>query len=260
LNGDDQNTEFDAMQVTLAQSMYKGLNINANYQWASAFSESSGYYTWSHKEPVHGRDTNTRGQQLTAYGSYDLPFGKGKQLLPDANRITDLIIGGYQLSATFNWSGGLPFTLSTDCYTSVGGTSAPCVANVQGGGRLSTKLASFQPGSGGTGTRSFYTGQSKTSGIFATPAGLDKIGNVGRNTYWGPHFYTSDMAITKAFTIWESVVAKFRMDAFNVFNHINPGNPGGYVFSDGTIYGEAAGCVGSTCGPRQLEFSMRVQF
>ena len=35
------------------------------------------------------------------------------------------------------------------------------------------------------------------------------------------------MAITKAFTIHESIVTKFRMDAFNAFNHITAGNPGG---------------------------------
>jgi hypothetical protein len=98
-----------------------------------------------------------------------------------------------------------------------------------------------------------------SGGAFANP-GLDNIGNAGINTYRGPTFFTSDMALTKAFTIWESVETKFRMDAYNVFNHINPGNPGGSIESSGTISGEAAGCVGSTCGPRQLEFSLRVQF
>ena len=83
---------------------------------------------------------------------------------------------------------------------------------------------------------------------------------------------TADLAITKAFTIHENIVTKFRMDAFNAFNHINAGNPnntdvfGSSTTSAGTaagpIGGEAAGCVGvgGTCGPRQLEFSLRVQF
>ena len=109
--GDDQNTEFDALQVTLAQQMHQGLAVTANYQWASAFDEQSGYYTWSHTV-THGRDSNVRDQQLTAYGSYDLPFGKGKQFAAGANRLTDLMIGGCQLSGVLNWSGGLPFTLS----------------------------------------------------------------------------------------------------------------------------------------------------
>jgi hypothetical protein len=51
------------------------------------------------------------------------------------------------------------------------------------------------------------------------------------------------------------------MDAFNAFNHINAGNPGGNIESTGTIGGEGGGCgPGNDCGPRQLEFSLRVQF
>jgi hypothetical protein len=45
------------------------------------------------------------------------------------------------------------------------------------------------------------------------------------------------------------------MDAFNGFNHINPGNPDGNIFGTGHISGLAPGP-----GPRQLEFSARIQF
>ncbi len=48
-----------------------------------------------------------------------------------------------------------------------------------------------------------------------------------------PSFFNTDLAITKAFTIHENIVTKFRMDAFNAFNHINPGNPGGNIESEG---------------------------
>ncbi|MGB8259608.1 MAG: TonB-dependent receptor [Terracidiphilus sp.] len=250
--GDDQNTEFDALQITLAKSMTKGLATTLNYQWAAAFDENSGYYTWSHKV-THGRDSNVRTQQLTAYGSYDTPFGKGKQYMANANRLTDLLVGGYQLSWVLNWSGGLPFSLSSsECYEEVGGTGAPCYANASG--RMKTHLTKFQAGGNGTGTRTFYDAQSLGGGIFSKP-GLDTIGNVGRNTYFGPQFFNTDLAVTKAFTVYENVVAKFRADAFNAFNHINAGNPGGYVESTGNITGQGAG--GS---PRQLEFSFRLQF
>jgi Carboxypeptidase regulatory-like domain/TonB dependent receptor-like, beta-barrel len=251
--GDDQNTEFDALQITLAQQFSKGLAVTGNYQWASAFDEQSGYYTWDHAV-THGRDSNTRDQQLTVYGSYDLPFGKGKQFAPGVNRATDLIIGGYQLSGTMNWSGGLPFTLNYNENGSNVPSSAPNYANVANGAHMSTNLTKFVPGANGTGTRTYYPAHALNDGIFTDP-GLGHIGNVGRNTYFGPHFFNSDLAITKAFTIHESIVTKFRMDAFNAFNHINPGNPGGNIESTGTISGQGAG--GS---PRQLVFSLRVQF
>ena len=97
-------------------------------------------------------------------------------------------------------------------------------------------------------------------GTFVNP-GLDNFGNSGINTYTGPRFFSTDMALTKSFTLWESVVTKFRMDAFNAFNHITAGNPNGNIESGGSIGGEGGGCgQGQDCGPRQLEFSLHIQF
>jgi hypothetical protein len=121
-------------------------------------------------------------------------------------------------------------------------------------------LTGFKAGSSGTGTRTYYQKQTTNlltdpgTGVFANP-GLDTIGNVGRNTYFGPSYFNDDMGLTKTFTIHESVAVKFRMDAFNAFNHINPGNPGGNIESDGTISG-----LSPAGTPRQLEFALRVQF
>jgi hypothetical protein len=263
-NGDNQNTHFNAMQVTLAQQFQKGLAVTGNYQWASAFDEQSGFFTWDPKS-TYGRDSDVRKQQLTGYGSYDLPLGRGKQYASGVNRATDLLIGGYQLSSVVNWSGGLPFTLNyneaNSNIPSGNSTNWPSAH-----GRMKTGLTSFTPGTNGVGSRTFYQQQTTDlltdpgTGVFFNP-GLDNIGNVGRNTYYGPRFFSTDMAITKAFTIWENVAAKFRMDAFNVFNHITAGDPGGNIESIGTITGEGGGCgAGNDCGPRQLEFSLRVQF
>ncbi len=254
--GDDQNTEFDALQVNLAKSLTKGLSVNANYQWANAFDEQSGFYTWDHSV-THQRDQAVRGQQLVSYGTYDLPFGKGKQYAQNVNRLTDELIGGFQLSYVLNWSGGLPFSVSysnfggtQDCKHDTGDSSAPCRPNTTG--HMKTNLTKFDPVAH---TRSFWTPQSAGSGIFSWP-GLDKIGNAGANTYRGPSFFNSDMAITKAFTIHESIVTKFRMDAFNAFNHINAANPNnGDIFNNGPISGMAWGAT-----PRQLEFALHVQF
>ncbi|MGA2048150.1 MAG: TonB-dependent receptor [Terracidiphilus sp.] len=254
--GDDQNTEFDAMQVTLAQTMKNGLSITGNYEWAAAFDEQSGYYTWSHAI-THMRDSNVRNQQMTVYGSYDLPFGKGKQYMAGANHATDLIVGGWQLSDVTQWSGGLPFNLGyNECGKNV--QTGPCDPSATK--RMATHLTSFVAGSGGTGSRTFYPAHSLGDGTFVNP-GLDNFGNVGINSYRGPTFFSTDLGLTKAFTVWENVAVKFRMDAFNAFNHITAGNPGGNIESIGTINGEGGGCgAGNDCGPRQLEFSLHVQF
>jgi Carboxypeptidase regulatory-like domain/TonB dependent receptor len=270
--GDDQNTEFDALQVTIAKTMSKGLAFTANYQWASAFGDSNSYWTWSHVV-THYRDSNVRTQQLVLYGSYDLPFGKGKQFAANVPKAVDYLIGGYQLSGVLNWSGGLPFGLGysnfnpwlgapsakpanwpdQDCNHNTGGSAAPCRPNANG--RMKTSLGPFDPIKH---TRTYWTTQPTTGGVFSFP-GLDVIGNAGNNNYFGPSFFNTDLSLTKSFAIWEQVATIFRFDAFNAFNHINAGQP-----NTNNIFATSPQISSSTSGqgalPRYLTFSLRVQF
>jgi hypothetical protein len=101
--------------------------------------------------------------------------------------------------------------------------------------------------------RTFFSAQ--TLGPIFLDAGLDNIGNNGRNTYWGPSFYNMDLSVQKTFAIWEKVGLKARADAYNALNHINPGNPQSNVLSPGNITGEAPGP-----GPRYLELSIKATF
>jgi hypothetical protein len=289
-NGDNENTEYDSMQITLNQQYHNGLSFTSNYVWASAFDEASDYYTWSHTV-AHMRDSNVRRQQLIGYGSYDLPFGHGKHFLTSANRTEDLIVGGWQVSDTSNWAGGLPFTLSYgECGTNV--PNGPCQPSAIQGQHLKTSLKAFTP-TGGGGTRQFFAQQipcadyvvnpvtgtapctpgvassgsltdpidvAAGTGVFVNP-GLDNFGNTGQNTMRGPRFFGTDMAITKQFSIWEKVSGRFRMDAFNVFNHIAAGNPSGSVESVGTVTSGGQGYGQSfDFGPRQLDFSLRIEY
>jgi hypothetical protein len=207
---------------------------------------------------------------MTWYGSYDLPFGRGKQFATSANHAEDLLIGGYQLSGVVNISGGLPFTWGyNECGANV--PNGPCDPSIIKGSHIHTGLSGpvFNSQSQ-TITRNFFTapgvigetlnGNVVTNSPFVNP-GLGNFGNAGQNTARGPDFWNTDLAISKAFAVWENVAVKFRMDAFNAFNHINAGNPNGNVENGGTITSGGQGYGQSQdFGPRQLEFSLRVQF
>ena len=201
--GDNQNTEFNALQATLSQAFAKGLAYTVNYQWAAAFDENSTYWTWD-AAATHMRDSNVRDQQVTLYGSYDFPFGKGKQFVPNANRALDLLIGGYQLSGVMSWAGGLPFSVSyNEASSNVPGSAPNYPSEI---GRMKTSLTGFKPGSSGTGTRSFYQQQTADllspaanaagTGVFLNP-GLDNIGNTGYNNYRGPGLFDADLAMAR---------------------------------------------------------------
>jgi hypothetical protein len=105
-----------------------------------------------------------------------------------------------------------------------------------------------------------------TSGPFSLP-GCGQIGNLGFNSYRGPHAFYDDMALSKNFTITERIKAQFRFDAYNLFNHpvlATPGN--GCVDCAGSNNAgqitdiEADSAPGAPIGMRQLQFGFKVIF
>ncbi len=250
--GDDLDTHYNALQVTMAKQVSRGFSLTANYSWQKAISESTGYSTWD-RRAVQGNDSSLRHQQIIVYGLLQLPFGRNHALLSNANGLVNEIVGGWQVNPVVNYSSGLPFTLSyNSCSSSVGG-SAPCYLN--GDTKAFHSHLTGRPGN----NLSFY--DPIQLGTFFTAPGLDQIGNVGRNSVFGPHFFNTDITVQKNFPIRESIVAQFRADGFNAFNHINYGLPGGNVNGS-----SSAGAISSGPGingytnPRQLQFSARIQF
>jgi hypothetical protein len=98
------------------------------------------------------------------------------------------------------------------------------------------------------------------SGVF-TRQNIGQFGNTGRNNYFGPNFFADDLSLLKNIPIHESIEAQFRMDAFNGFNYISPGNPNGACIdcaaagSNGVITGMGLGSL-----PRQLQFAVTIKF
>jgi outer membrane receptor protein involved in Fe transport len=244
--GNNADSHYHSLQVSLAKQFTHGLSANANYAWQSATNWANNFSTWN-KNVVKGNDAYVRRQQIIMYGLYELPFGRNKRFGGDVNGVVNQIIGGWQLSPVLNFSSGLPFTLTLGGCGGILPGSAPCYMN---GDRHR-----FQPHiTGAPFTALHYFDQTTLATIFPTP-GVNQIGTLGRNSLWGPHFFNMDLAVQKSFPIHEAASIQFRMDAFNTFNYQNFGTPSG---GDGSIT-QGPGVDGTT-NPRQLQFSLRVQF
>jgi hypothetical protein len=259
--GDDQDTHYNALQLKLTKTYAKGYSISANYAYQVGTNAASGYATWD-KAAVIGNDSAIRRSAFTGYGIYKLPFGKNQAFLNQGG-LVDYLVGGWEFSPTVQYQSGLPFTLGfAECGNY---TVGPCYVNGKNN-LLKTGKSGFAGGN-----LTYFTGTPSGSSLCTTSAGfdgftcsgLDSVGTGGRNNAWGPRFFNSDMSISKAVTVRERYEVKFRMDAFNAFNHINFGNP------NGTIDSGSAGSIGSgpypqgtggTTNPRQLQFTIHLQF
>jgi hypothetical protein len=249
--GDDQNTHYNALQVSLIKTYTHDFSMNINFAYQHGIDAASSYATWN-RAAVTGNDSSIRRTALTAYGIYGLPFGKGKMYLNNVNGFVNQLVSGWQVSPVVVIQSGLPFTLSFNgCGSEIPG-DAPCYVN----GKSSALKVGAVGFAGGPHGVVFY--QPQTLGGAFTDPGLGNIGNGGRNNAWGPNFYNVDLSAMKSFSIHERVTLQFRADAFNGLNHINFGLPSGNIQSAGNITGGPF--PGNGSNPRQMQFTARVQF
>jgi hypothetical protein len=168
------------------------------------------------------------------------------------------VIGGWQVSPIVTYASGLPFTIGyAECNTAIPTSSAPCFVN---GDSRNLKLTIGKLNTTSHNRLGFHgTTVPLTQQPFDgfTAPGLDQIGTAGRNNKFGPNFFNTDLAVQKNFPIRESLFAQFRMDAYNAFNHMSLGNPGGTIDQGDQNIG---GLFGSQFPTRQLQFSVRLQF
>jgi hypothetical protein len=255
-NGNDQDTHFNALQLSVAKQLTKGLTFNANYAWQRSINWASSYATWD-KTATKGHDDFQREQQIVAYGSYELPFGRNHLVGGNLPGVVNEVIGGWQVSPIVTYASGLPITLSyQECSASIPG-SAPCYPN----GHANNLKLNIQKLNTANHNRLAFHGATVplTTQPFLsfTAPGLDQIGTAGRNNDWGPNFFNTDMALQKNFPIHETLFAQFRVDAYDVFNHMSLSNPGGSIDNGDQNIG---GLFGSQFPTRQLQFSLRLQF
>jgi hypothetical protein len=257
--GDDQNSEFDALNVTVAKQFSRGLSFTSAYAWQRGYDFANNYSTWS-RPAVRGRNNDIREQQEVLYGVYQFPFGRNQMYLASSPGWVNEIVGGWEFSPVLTWASGLPFTITLgSCAPFVpttGTGDTPCYPNGKAGS-LSRHVGSYDPV---THNRLYLGGLTKGTlpTGFTYPA-LDQIGNAGRNDSWGPRYFNTDMSLQKNFQIHESLLAQFRIDAYNGFNHINLNfnSDGSAPIDQGPQY---ISSMAPGTNPRQLQFSLRLQF
>ncbi len=126
------------------------------------------------------------------------------------NWILDEVLGGWQLTTTNILQSGNPFTVSV------------------GGGTTYQQAGSQFPNY--SGAPLYLNGKNHT--VWFNPAAFSlpapgTLGNVRRNSLYGPGVELVNLSIGKTFDIYESVKLQFRADATNALNHANFGLPGG---------------------------------
>jgi Carboxypeptidase regulatory-like domain/TonB dependent receptor len=257
-------SSYQALQVKLEKSYSNGVQLLAHYTWSRALAHES-YYFAINPRVGWGPSYYNRPNAFVVAGVWDLPFGRNKAIGSDVPGWVNQIIGGFTLNGTLTWQQGLPFTPNyANCGTD--NDLGICFLN-RTGQSLNQHAGSLDPVAHKVKyfTPSPYvlqsSGPQSSFGAFSRPA-IGTFGNVGRDSYFGPNYFNTDLAIAKSFNLREGIQLQFRAEAFNAFNHPNLGQPDScFDCQDGNA-GTISSTVASQDGTsmRRLQFAARVQF
>jgi hypothetical protein len=262
---DDATTKYDSLQLRAEKRLSNGLNLQGNFTWASAFDYANDYFFWNPKID-YGREGGVRRFVFNLNQVYELPFGKGQKFMSNAPRAVDLALGHWQLSGIWNWESGLPFTPSyQDCGKDE--DTGPCRPNITGSAGVPNPSAAewfavATPGTSGTNclNTAAPTPELNANGCTRGPWSRPQpgtFGDVARDSFFGPHLFNADVALSKTFPVTEKIGIQFRAELFNAFNHVNMGQPNAVVDSP------TAGQITSLAALSQMrrwQFGLRVAF
>jgi hypothetical protein len=250
------NYTYNSGVVELIKRFSHGLALNGNFVWAKSMS-LNGFSLDPHD---WDKQREPSGQKFTwkASGTYELPWGPGKQFLNATSGVAgvvDKVIG--------NWQYGGIFTLNSGSYLSftcagnpIGGTD-PCT-NLQPMGsdpghviRTGNGVVYYNPSQFTQVKDPFCSSitnqfnlqsrctdlaiQNNGSILFENSA-LGQTGSMDLVSNWkGPSLFDFDMNLVKRFTIKEKATMEFRLDAISATNTPHFPNPTTSV--DSTSFG-----------------------
>jgi outer membrane receptor protein involved in Fe transport len=235
-------SNYNALQASLQKSFTNGLLFLANYTYSRSLNISdttggnpeNGLYIRSSYGPANFDRPNV----FKLSGAYELPFGTGKPLMRNANRLLDEAIGGWQASGFMYSQSGNPFTVNATDLSNTG-SDHDQFAN------RSCKTYYNVP------NRSVFN-WFNTSCFAQPPVGT--LGTYGRDYLRAPRNTNVDFSVIKRFPITEKRWLEFHADAFSVFNHP--------LFSTGdvSITDPTFGQIRTAAGSRVLQFALKVVF
>ncbi len=259
-------SSYNAAQFVLRHRMNHGFQGDLSYTYGNSIdlgsdaersSEKqggSGSYITNAWNPAQSRgvsDFDTR-HLITANGSYRLPFGKGQAFGANANRLTDLFIGGWQLASILRWTSGLPFSLTEGGFTTDWEIASYGIKT----GNFKAKIV-YNPGNVpnafGTTWANQITGSISSGGPLVR---LPYPGEAGqRNNFRRDGNFGADASLAKPFNITERQVLRFTWEVFNVSNSVRFNAVSGSLVS-----GTFGNYTSTLTTSRRMQFSLRYSF
>ncbi len=257
-------SRYNALEIQISRRSRGGLGYQASYTLAKSTDTRSfdptfaianrGNAQSSANTPFDIRDRRRnlarsdfdRRHALQGYFTYELPFGRGRRFLSDADGFVDRLVGGFEMAGIVRLYSGRPFTVYSGINTLSNVLQSP--ANCNG---CSPDMGSV--GLNAAGRNAFFTAE-QIAQFSAPQAG--ELGNTGRNFFTGPRLFQLDVTFGKRIKFDETRNLELRMEAQNATNTPS------FDFPTAVISSSSFGVINDLVisSSRKVQFSAKFNF
>jgi hypothetical protein len=269
------SSNYNSLQARFEKRFSKGLQFQASYTWAHSLDiasnanlgptqNNSDFRDFRIPQQEYGNSDFDVRNRLVINSIYELPMGRGKHFLGDAQGFVNQVVGGWQVANIISISSGNWYTVLdsngnfANADGGAGGVSQrpDVVGDWNRPGQIAANPNCVGPTKIHTPSAWFNTC------AFVDPA-LGSFGDVGRNTIEAPGYRTWDFSAFKFFKTSERTELEFRAEFFNLLNHTNFlfANSGPQNGNNATILGTSQfGSLTAARPPRQIQFALKFSF
>ncbi|MGH9590720.1 MAG: hypothetical protein ACRD25_10000, partial [Terracidiphilus sp.] len=289
-------SSYHGLQTTLQQQFSSGLTFLFTYTWSKTMSDAGDLLNGTAADTLRAAFVPGLGPKFDYSladfdlrnvfhfsGSYDLPFGKGRQFM-NSGGFANQVLGGWSTNWILDLQGGQP-----QGYGCASGSAAGLGCNDVLLHGKSPKLGITTKTVGGN-KNPYWIGNpaafsqpcqltTDSSGAIVpnpgSPAGCVPLSGAAalgskRDQISGPGYHRLDFSTFKTFQLNERFALVFRSEFYNIVNHpnFNAPNFGGNgvvaVGGSGNYSDPHFGAIGSTRGapfnPRQIQFALKLNY
>lgn len=192
---------YHSGQVRLERRFSRGFSVDGAYTWSKymqAISRLNGYlspleYVVSDQDRTH---------RLVISGMWELPFGRGRRFLPDANGAMERIVGGWQVQGFYTAQSGAP----------LGFGNALFVGDIHD---ITIPVSERRPEQWFNTNAGFEknSGQQLQYNYRLMPSRFNNVRTDGVSNW--------DVSVLKNILIREGIEGQFRAEFLNAMNHVN---------------------------------------
>lgn len=276
-NTNPGSSTYHSLQTQVTFRPTNGLSFQSTYVWSKGIaSANTGFLNPVDRSLDRQLQPSHRTHDFRTNGTFELPIGPNKLLLPNSSGWVARLVERWQLSWIANLNSGGPLNITgTDTYVNGGrlnivGPFEKDFGNAKMTNTLPTYFSEngflFQrdPGCQGVTTLQLLRDQCNNNAltdsqgnILLQHAAPGTLGTLGDRWIEGPGSFRFDLGASKTFNIDETKSVQIRVDARNVLNHPIIGNPS-LGINNASTFGQISG--NNVTGARQFQGQLRVTF